>query len=245
MGATNPGGLNELERITLFDGLTPEQLSALDALLHRRTFPAGATLMSIEQLGEAVYIILSGTVKVWVDQENGAEVIISILGAGDVVGEMSPLDSDSRCANVVTIEEAAMLWMDRRDFRTCLRTMPAIAYNLACILAKRLRAANEQIQALATREVEPRVARQLLAFATQYGKPEPNGDIFIPIRLTQSDIASLVGATRESINKIIVSYKEREYIFVDNDRRITIHNWKALANRCGRSPALKPQTAGA
>jgi CRP/FNR family transcriptional regulator, cyclic AMP receptor protein len=245
MSAMEAGELSELEKIDLFDGLTHEQLSALNALLHRRVFHAGATIMTVEQAGEVVYVILNGTVKVFIDQDDGTEVIIAILGAGDVVGEMSPLDLDCRCANVVTIEEATMLWMDRGDFRMWLRTVPVIAYNLACILAKRLRTANEQIQALATREVEARVARQLLAFANQYGKSAPNGDVFIPIRLTQRDIASLVGATRESINKIIVSYKERGYIFVDNDRRITIHNLKALANRCGWPTTLKPQTAGA
>lgn len=243
MSATEAYELSELKRISLFDGITQEQLSALNELLHRRMFPAGATLMTVEQAGEVVYIILNGTVKVCVDQEDGTEVIIAILSAGDVVGEMSPLDNDGRSASVVTIEESTLLWMDRADFCLYLQTVPCIAYNLARILTKRLRAANEQIQALATREVEGRVARQLLAFADQHGKMSPSGDIAIPIRLTQSDIAGLVGATRESINKIIVSYKERGYISVDNDRHITLHNWKALANRCGRPAAWKPLAA--
>jgi len=232
MSALEVNELSELEKIDLFDGLTQEQLSALNTLLHRRVFPAGATLMTVEQTGEVVYVILNGTVKVCIDQEGGTEVIIAILGAGDVVGEMSPLDNDSRCATVVTIEESTLLWMDRADFRLCLQRVPNVAYNLARILAKRLRAANEQIQTLATREVECRVARQLMAFANQYGKITAGGEIAIPIRLTQSDIAGLVGATRESINKVMVSYKERGYISIDTGHHITIHNWKALTNRC-------------
>ena len=243
MSAPDVCDLSKLATVALFDGLAREQLCALKSLLHRRTFSARTTLITVEQMGEVVYIIINGTVKVCVDQEDGTEVIIAMLGAGDVVGEMSPLDLNCRCANVITIEETTMLWMERGHFRQCLRSMPIIAYNLACILAKRLRVANEQIQMFATREIEARVARQLLAFADQYGKLASDGDIFIPIRLTQSDIASLVGATRESINKVIVSYKERGYIFVDNSRHITIRNCKALANRCGWPTELKPPTA--
>lgn len=245
MSAPNLCEFSKLTSVALFNGLAQEQLSALTSLLHRRTFPAKTTLITVEQMGEVVYVILGGTVKVSVDQQDGAEVIIAMLGSGDVVGEMSPLDLNCRCANVITIEETIMLWMERGHFRNCLQTMPVIAYNLACILAKRLRTANERIQMFATRDIEARVARQLLAFAEQYGKSARDNDIFIPIRLTQSDIASLVGATRESINKVIVSYKERGYISVDNNRRITIHSWKALANRCGWPAESKPKTAAA
>lgn len=221
-----------LDKISLFSGLTSDQLSTLNILLRRKTFPAGATIMNIEQMGEAVYIILDGAVKIHIEQEDGTDVIISVLGPGDIVGEMSLLDNAGRCANVVTIEESTLLWMDRGAFHECLRSMPGLTYNLACILTRRLRLANEQIQALATLEVECRVARQLLIFAGQFGKISPNGDIFISIRLTQSDIAGLVGASRERINKIMVSYKERNYISVDHDHHLTVHNPNALVGRC-------------
>jgi CRP/FNR family cyclic AMP-dependent transcriptional regulator len=194
--------------------------------------------MSVEQMGEAVYVILNGAVKIHVEQEDGTDVIISVLGPGDIVGEMSLLDNAGRCANVATIAESTLLWMDRSAFHECLRAIPGLTYNLACILTNRLRLANEQIQALATLEVECRVARQLLIFAGQFGQTAPNGDIFISIRLTQSDIAGLVGASRERINKIIVSYKERNYVSVDQDHHLTIHNQKALAARCRLARAI-------
>src|SRR5207247_562139 len=109
-----------------------------------------------------------------------------------------------RSASVVTIEESELLWLDRDAFRRCLMTMPALSYNQSCALSSRLRRANEQIQSLATLDIECRVARQLLAFAEKYGQAAEDGTTFIPVRLTQSDLANLVGATRESINKIIV-----------------------------------------
>ena len=224
--------LSGLDNVSLFNGLANDQLSRLSVLLRRKTFLAGDTIMNVEQMGETVYFILDGAVKIYVRQEDGTDVIISVLGPGDIVGEMSLLDNAGRCANVATIEESTLLWMDRSAFHECLRAMPGLTYNLACILTNRLRLANEQIQALATLEVECRVARQLLMFAGQFGTTAPNGDIFISIRLTQTDIAGLVGASRERINKIMVSYKERKYISVDQDHHITVHNRKALASRC-------------
>lgn len=222
-----------LSRIALFRGLSPEHLSALDGLLHRQHFLAGTIIMTVKQVGEVIYIILEGTVKIHVEQEDGTDVVISILGAGDIVGEMSLLESGRRCASVVTLEDSTLLWMDRVAFRSCLSTMPTLTYNLACILAGRLRLANEHIQSLAACEVEGRVARRLLAFAARYGRTVADGDVLIPIRLTQGDIASMVGASRECVNKIIDSYKERKFISVAADYRMTIHNHQALVKRCG------------
>ncbi len=223
---------NLLHDVDLFDGLMPEQSAAISMLLQRKTFPAGTNLMSIEQPGEVVYIILSGTVKIHVEQADGTDVIIAILGAGDTVGEMSLLDSAGRSANVITQEESTLLWLDRSAFQQCLRTAPVITYNLVRTLSSRLRLANEQIQALATLDVYGRVARQLLAFAQKYGKADAAGNIVIPIRLTQSDIAGLVGASRERVNGAIVHFKSRRYISIDQNFRITVHNLEALAKRC-------------
>jgi CRP/FNR family cyclic AMP-dependent transcriptional regulator len=220
-----------LKGITLFRGLSSEHLFSLGNLLHTQRFLAGSTIMSAEQVGEVVYLIIDGTVKIHVANDDGSYVVISILGPGDIVGEMSLIDNTRRCASVVTLETSNMLWMDRTAFRRCLRTMPILSYNVACILAARLRLANEHIQALAACEVESRVARQLLAFAARYGRATPGGGVLIPIRLTQTDIASMVGASRESVNKIMVSYKERKFISVDLDQRITILNRLALTKQ--------------
>lgn len=221
-----------LASIALFHGIGPEQLSWLNDHLHRKTFPAGSFLFTADQPGEVVYIILSGTVKIHVDQEDGTEVILAILGAGDTVGEMSLIDSAGRSASVATLEQSTLLWMDRGTFQECLRTMPAMTYNLVQILCDRLRLANEQIQSLAALDVYDRIARLILAFAQQYGQTAAGSDIVIPIRLTQSDIAGLVGASRKRVNQVIVFYKQRQYISVDQDFRITVHNQEALAGRC-------------
>jgi CRP/FNR family cyclic AMP-dependent transcriptional regulator len=224
--------LDHLKGITLFRGLSDTQLQQLNEMLRAKRFAAGTSLMTAEQRGEVVYFILSGTVKVHVEQESGADVIISILGPGESVGEMSALDQHNRSASVETLEESDLLWLDCATFRRFLFAMPPLSNNLACLLSARLRQANEQIQSLATRDIECRVARQLLGFSEKYGQPATDGQVFIPVRLTQSDLANLVGATRESINKVIVSYKERGYLSVSRDHQFTLHNSPALARRC-------------
>ena len=224
---------DHLREIALFRGLSDAQLQQLNECLRAKRFAAGTSLMTAEQTGEAVYFILRGTLKVHVEQESGADVIICILGSGESVGEMCALDQQNRSASVETLEDSDLLWLDCATFRRFLFAMPALSHNLACLLSARLRQANEQIQSLATRDIEHRVARQLLGFSEKYGQPATGGEVFIPVRLTQSDLANLVGATRESVNKIIVSYKERGFLSSSRNHHWTIHNRQFLANRCG------------
>jgi CRP/FNR family cyclic AMP-dependent transcriptional regulator len=222
----------ELAGTPLFSGLTSAQLAMLQEHMHVKTFPASTTVVLAEQPGEVVFVILRGTVKIQVDQADGTEVTLALLGAGETVGEMSAMDNLGRSANVVTIEESTLMWLGRTVFSECLQTMPRLTYNLARILAGRLRVANAQIQALATQDVYGRVARQMLALAQEYGKDNPDGGILIPLRLTQSDLASLVGASRVRVNQALMLYKERGYISMDTANRIIVRNWSALAQRC-------------
>lgn len=218
--------------IPLFNGLDEAQLDQLRQNLHPRVFSAGSNLAMTEQPGEVVYFIIEGTIKIFKDNLDGTEVILAILGTGDIVGEMSLVDSVGRSANIVTQEKSTLLWMDRKTFQKCLHTMPAITFNLTQIFSSRLRLANEQILALATLDVYGRVARQILAFARQYGQPIDGGSTLIPIRLTQSDLAGLVGASRERTNQVMVFFKRHKFITVDRRHRITILNRDALSARC-------------
>jgi len=221
---------NLLADISLFEGLPPAQLDWIAQRAHRRVFEAGRNLMTVEQPGEAVYIILHGTVKIHVEQSE-RDVILSILGAGDLLGEMSLIDSVGRSASAVTLEDSLMLWMDKVTFYYILDNFPAVARNLVKILSARVRLSDQLIQALATLDVNGRVARQLLAFAEKYGYPK-DGATQIRIVLTQSDIADLVGASRKRVNQTMVLLKERGLIDTDTDGRIAIKDGEGLARYC-------------
>jgi CRP/FNR family cyclic AMP-dependent transcriptional regulator len=221
---------NILSDIQLFEGLTPAQLDWVSQRAHRRVFPTGKNVMLIEQPGEAVFIILHGTVKVYTEQ-GGRDAILSILGSGDLLGEMSLIDSVGRSASVVTLEDSLMLWMDKVTFNYILDNFPPIARNLVKILSARVRLSDQMIQSLATLDVNGRVARQLLAFAERYGR-DADGMVKIRITLTQSDIADLVGASRKRVNQTMVFFKEEGLVSMDADGRINIHSKEGLAMFC-------------
>lgn len=222
----------DLGSLPLFHGLPPEALARLHAQLRATAFPSGTVIMTTEQPGEVVYVVVSGTLKVHVEQASGANVILAILGPGEVVGELSMIDTPIRSATVVTMEESTLLWLDRATFRQDLEILPGLAMNLVTVLSRRLRLANEQIQALATLDVYGRVARQLLAFAQVYGARAAGDSVIIPLRLTQTDLADLVGASRVRVNQVLVAFRESRHIAVDQQSRITIHDQAALAEFC-------------
>ena len=220
---------NLLSYIQLFEGMTPTQLDWVAQRAHRRNFEAGRNVMTIEQPGEAVFIILHGSVKIHVEQGD-RDVILAILGTGDLLGEMSLIDSIGRSASAVTLETSLMLWMDKTTFTYMLDNFPPVARNLVKIMVSRVRLSDQLIQALATLDVNGRVARHLLAFAEKYGR-EKDGVTQIRITLTQGDIADLVGASRKRVNQAIVLFKEQGLID-DVDGRIAIKDSEGLARYC-------------
>jgi len=220
---------NLLSYIKLFEGMTPSQLDWVAQHAHRRNFEAGRNVMTIEQPGEAVFVILYGSVKIHIEQGE-RDVILAILGEGDLLGEMSLIDSIGRSASAVTLENTLLLWMDKNTFNYMLDNFPPVSRNLVKIMTQRVRLSDQLIQALATLDVNGRVARQLLAFADKY-KREKDGVLQIRIALTQGDIADLVGASRKRVNQAMMLFKEQSLID-DADGRITIKNKEGLARFC-------------
>ena len=237
LGVTAVSDPNQLGEIPLFDGIPADRLKRLNEVMHRKTVPAGTNMITAEQPGEVVYVLLDGTVKILIEQMDGREVILAFLGAGDTVGEMSLVDSAGRSANVMTMEKCTFLWMDRATFQDCLRNVPEFTQNLVRLLAGRLRMANEQIQSLSSLDVAGRLARQLLAFTERYGSPaEAEGDVpggvRINLRLTQTDLAELVGASRERVNQVMVEFRQKGYLSVDTAHHVLVHQTQALARLC-------------
>jgi len=223
-----------LGEIPLFRSVPLERLKRLNEVMHRKSVPAGTNMITAEQPGEVVYVLLEGTVKILIEQMDGREVILAFLGAGDTVGEMSLVDSAGRSANVMTMEKCTFLWMDRSTFQDCLRNVPEFTQNLVRLLSGRLRMANEQIQSLSSLDVAGRLARQLLAFTERYGTPttEEGGGVKIGLRLTQTDLAELVGASRERVNQVMVEFRQKGYLSVDSSHHVQVHKPQELARLC-------------
>ena len=192
-----------LGAVALFAGLPAAELGRLSGLLRLEEREAGASLLFRGQPGTTVYVLLEGTLKVHAAQPDGKQVILAVLGPGEVVGELSAVDSLGRSATVTALEPCTLLVMDGDSFRDCLRSWPALARNLVLALSRRLRLANVQLQALAGLDADGRLARQLLAFAAEYGEDAGGGAVRIPLRLTQEDLASLIGVTRVRVNQVL------------------------------------------
>jgi CRP/FNR family cyclic AMP-dependent transcriptional regulator len=166
---------------------------------------------------------------------DGTEVILAVLGPGEIVGEMSVVDSLERSASVVTMGPTTLLTIDRCAFWSCLQTMPALTYNVARILSRRLRDANAHVRTLVTLDVEGRVAQQLLSLSAACG-----GGRRIPIRLTQSDLAGLVGASRVRVNQVLSMYRQAGLISVECGYRFVLHDPAGLAKRCRQGVLAHP-----
>ena len=215
---------SDLGRLELFRGLSAAELARVNDLLGRTKFPAGAMILTADQPGEMAYVILEGTLKVSTLQRSGRELTLALLGPGEVVGELAVADRAGRSADVTALEPSVLVWLDRATFVQLRRDIPAITENLLRLLARRLRLANAQLQAMATLDVHGRVARQLLALTNVLGEDLPDGSSRIPLRITQSDLAALVGATRVRVNEVLVGFTRRRLITVDRQHRITIRD---------------------
>lgn len=217
-----------LATLPVFSGLGTENLTRIAELLTSLTVPAGRDIMLSEQPGESVYVVLSGTLKIHAEQPDGRDVVLALLGPGQTVGEMALIDREGRSATVSTLEECELLSMGRTQFLTLLDSMPGLAMNLLRILSSRLRLANATIQSLAAMDIRGRVARQILSLANEYGLDTDDG-IYIPLSLTQSDLADIVGASRVRVNQILMEFRQERIISVDAGHHVTIYDPDALA----------------
>jgi len=163
-------------------------------------------------------MIQSGKVKVVIGDEEGRELILKILGPGDFFGEMSMIDKQPRSASVTTIEPATFLVLSNAAFERCVEQSPRIANMVMRILAQRVREADRKIGTLALMDVYGRVASTLLELAVY-----TNGKLVVGEKLSQQDLANMVGASREMVNRILKDLSERGFISIES-KSITIIN---------------------
>ncbi len=195
--------------------LPEEILRAIAASGVVRSFPRNTVLIHEGDVGDSLYILLSGRVKVYASNESGREVVINFNGPGEYVGEMS-LEGAPRSASVVTTEPSTCAIVTRDRFRDFIAANPDFAQHLIRTLIHRARHATENIKSLALSDVYGRLVRLINALAT-----EEEGRRVVPERLTQQDIAERVGASRDMIGKLMKDLVGGGYLLVE-DRRITV-----------------------
>ena len=206
-----------LEQIPLFATLPPDALSHLERHTRRQRYARETFLMGVGERADAMYLILSGSVKVFLSDADGKEVRLALLSAGDYAGEMALIDGQPRSASVVTAEESELCVLSKDGFNQCLAEHPDIARHVMVALVQRLRGADRKISSLALLDVYGRIAQLLL----ELGQPEGNLKV-IGERLSQQEIANRVGASREMVSKIMKDLAQSGHIAVEK-KRIVIY----------------------
>ncbi len=209
-----------LRTVPLFQDLPETDLAVMNELAIEKTVAKGTVVLTEGAVGDSLYTIISGRVKVFIGDEDGREIILKMLGPGDFFGEMSMIDSRPRSASVSALENCTFRVLSHAAFEECLRRAPRIATMVMQSLAKRLRDADRKISTLALMDVYGRVASTLLELAIN-----SNGKKIIGDKLSQQDLANMVGASREMVNRILKDLTERGYISIES-KTITIHDEK-------------------
>ena len=182
-----------------------------------RKFQKNAVIIQEGDVGDSLYIILSGRVKVYASDDNGREVIIEIFGPGEYVGEMGVLDGGPRSASVMTLEPSVFSVLTRNELRDHIVEHPDFAIYVIARLIKRTRNSTNNIKTLALMDVYGRVARFLLNLAV-----EQDGKMIVPEKFTHQEIAERVGSSREMITRILKDLSTGGYIEV-RDRTIIMN----------------------
>lgn len=180
-----------------------------------RQFPKQTVLIHEGDVGDSLYIILSGRVKVYASNDAGREVVINFCGPGEYVGEMS-LYGAPRSASVITAEPTSCAIVNRAQFNEFIAANPDFAQHLIQTLIHRARGATENVKSLALSDVYGRLVRLLNTLAVDHG-----GKLAVLEKLTQQDIADRVGASRDMIGKLMKDLVGGGYLLVE-DRQITI-----------------------
>lgn len=220
---------NMLTNIPLFQDLAPKDREQLKQSLKRRSIAKGEVLFQKDTEGTTLYVIVAGKIKIALTSSLGEEMVLAVFSEGDFFGEMALLDGMPRSADAVALEEGELLSLDQADFTAFLQNNPAAIQSVLRSLSLRLRKTDDLLQDTCFLNVSGRLAKKLTQLAEEHGKEEENRTTF-ELSLTQTDLASMVSASRESVNKELRMLREKGLVTVEGPY-FTIHNMERLKRR--------------
>ena len=226
--ATEQEGLY-LKQVSLFAGLNDDDIRELMNVAKRRTFRSGEVIFHRDDPGQVLYVIKEGKVKISLISPDGQEMTLVVFGKGECFGEFAILDGLTRSADAIALEKVECYTLQRSDFHKAIMKNPNIAIQVLEVLSKRLRTTDQMVEDLIFLDVYGRVAKKLLELAESHGEKVENGTR-INVRLTQQELASMVGASRESVNKVMGYFSDKNFISTDK-HRITLHRITELKRR--------------
>jgi len=218
-----------LKQVPLFADLADEDIRELMTVARRRTFRSGEVIFHRDDPGQVLYVIKEGKVKICLISPDGQEISLVVFGKGECFGELTILDGLPRSADAIALEKVECYTLQRSDFHKAIMKNPKIAIQVLEVLSRRLRTTDDMVEDLIFLDVYGRVAKKLLELAETHGTKVDNGTR-IDVRLTQQELASMVGASRESVNKVMGYFTDKNFISTDK-HRITLHRITDLKRR--------------
>jgi CRP-like cAMP-binding protein len=200
-----------VRRAPLFAALDDEAATALLSSMSRQEMRRGDTLFTEGEPGDRLYVITSGKIKLGRSSPDGRENLLAVLGPGEMFGELSLFDPGPRTATATAVSDASLVGLGHDDLRMWLSGRPEVAQQLLGALAKRLRRTNESLADLVFSDVPGRVAKALLDLSERFGRQTDSG-VLVAHELTQEELAQLVGASRETVNKALADFASRNWI---------------------------------
>ena len=218
-----------IARIPLFERMSPEEREELRGMMSQTTLRRGEVLFNEGDSSDRLYILLTGKVKLGHTSVDGRENLLAVLGPGEIVGELTLFDPGPRSATATAVATTELLALEHNQLMGFIDSHPTLAKDMLRALAVRLRLTNTALADLVFSDVPGRVAKALLDLAERFGAPTEDG-IHVPHDLTQEELAQLVGASRETINKSLAEFSSRGWIRLEG-RAVTLIDVERLKRR--------------
>ena len=220
-----------LREVDLFDGMSPSQLKEISRTLPMSTCHVGGLVTSPEDADERLYIVKRGRLRLYRLTPDGKQLTLDILDKGRVFGRMSWLGQEVSDVYAEAVEDALVCSFTPAELSRLVDRFPAVGLNIIRYLAERLAVSEREREVMAFRSVEQRLAARLLDLADRFGMPAHSG-IEIDARLTQQELADMIGTSRETLAITVSSLRERGILEM-RQQRVVINDLEALQNLTG------------
>jgi CRP/FNR family transcriptional regulator, cyclic AMP receptor protein len=218
-----------LAKAGLFQGVPAEDAEVIAGQFDMIDFPRGTVIFHEGEPGDSLYIVLAGKIKLDRRTADGRENLVAVMGPSDQFGELSMFDPGPRTTTAVAVTDSRLARMPKQALRQWITDRPEISEKLLRVLARRLRRTNNMLADLIFTDVPGRVAKQLLQLASKFGSMD-GGQLRVTHDLTQEELAQLVGASRETVNKALADFASRGWLRLEG-KGVVIMDRERLARR--------------
>lgn len=230
--------LEILEQIPLFAQVGRADLEKIVPDLRLRNFARNDIIFRQGDESREVYIVLKGMVRIYKISPGGGETTIELFSAFDIFGELAAIDNQPRSATAQCVDSASLLVISQAQFDRHLRTLPGLAYGLSRVLSQKLRWTSAFAESIAQFDAAGRLLHFLILYTKRYGKPITEGIAYeLELGLSQSDLASMVGARREWVNRIMGDWRRRGLVDYDREMIQILDMPAVIAERDSRTEA--------